>query len=125
MRLISLDHIVLTTGNLEKSLAFYEGILGMRHEINGTKHVLKFGSQRINIHTRPGEFQPAAAKPTVGALDFCLMADGNIYGIKKELEKAGVDIIAGVVERTGASGKMDSVYMYDPDNNLVEIAVYR
>jgi len=125
MKLMNLDHMVLTTGNLEKCLGFYEGLLGMRHEINGTKHVLKFGSQQINIHTRPGEFQLAATNPTAGTLDFCLIADGDIYEMKKELEEAGAEIIAGVVERNGVHGKMDSIYMYDPDGNLVEVAVYR
>ena len=72
-----------------------------------------------------GEFTPYAKNAAVGCQDFCLTADGDINEIKETLEKKGCEIIEGVVEQAGAVGNMDSIYMYDPDGNLVEIAVYR
>ena len=125
MDIRSIDHMVITTGDLDKCLHFYVDVLGMRHDVAAGQHVLHFGPQKINLHTRPAEFLPAARNVTHGSQDFCLIAAGDIYEIKKELEDAGVEVIEGVVERIGALGLMESVYMYDPDGNLVEIAVYK
>lgn len=125
MKIKSIDHIVITTKNLAKCLAFYEGVLGMEHREKGGRHALHFGSMKFNIHTVKGEFQPAAQNPTYGSLDLCLIADGAIDEIKRELEAKGVPIELGVVERTGAQGRIDSIYLRDPDGSLVEISVYR
>lgn len=125
MNLKSIDHIVITTQNLEKCLHFYADIIGMSHEEKNGRHLLRFGKEKINIHTYAGEFQPAAKNAAPGSQDFCLIANGDINEIKSELEKKGCEIVVGVVEQEGALGLMDSVYMHDPDGNLVEIAVYR
>ena len=120
------DHFVLTVNDLEASIAFYEGVLGMRHVILPEgQHTLRFGNERIGLHEKTGVFLPEAQQPTPGSQDFCLIADGDIHEIEKEVEEKGVRIIEGVVPRDGALGVMDSIYMYDPDGNLVEIAVYR
>ena len=121
----SIDHMVITTADLEACLRFYEGLLGMEHKIEAGQHALHFGAQKINLHTRPHEFHPSATNVTHGSQDFCLISDGNIYDIREKLTDAGIEIIEGVVERYGARGLMDSIYMYDPDGNLVEIAVYK
>ena len=121
----SIDHMVITTSDLDACLHFYADLLGMEHKVEGGQHALHFGCQKINLHTRPHEFHPSATNVTHGSQDFCLIADGDIHAIKKELAEAGIEIIEGVVERYGARGLMDSIYMYDPDGNLVEIAVYR
>lgn len=122
----SIDHIVLTTGKLEECLDFYENILGMEHRVNENgQHALHFGNQKINLHTRPHEFSPSAKNPQYGSQDFCLISEGDINEIKAYLEESGITIIEGPVAREGAMGLMDSVYMYDPDGNLVEIAVYK
>lgn len=121
----SIDHMVITTADLGKCLHFYEELLGMEHKVEGGQHALHFGDQKINLHTRPHEFSPSATNVTHGSQDFCLISDGNIHGIMKKLTDAGVTIIEGVVERYGARGLMDSIYMYDPDGNLVEISVYK
>lgn len=121
----SIDHMVITTADLDACLHFYEGLLGMEHKVEGGQHALHFGNQKINLHTRPHEFHPSATNVTHGSQDFCLIAEGDIHAIKKELIEAGIEIIEGVVERYGARGRMDSIYMYDPDGNLVEIAVYK
>ena len=125
MRLLAIDHIVLTTSDIRECVSFYEDILVMKHECSHGRHVLKFGNQKINIHERAGEFLPAASRPAAGSLDFCLVAEGNISQIAEEARLHGGRIVEGPVERIGARGVMDSIYLYDPDGNLVEIAVYR
>lgn len=125
MKLKNIDHMVITTANLEECLHFYVDILGMDHQVSDGQHTLKFGNEKINIHTYVGEFTPYAKQAQVGCSDFCLIAEGDIHEIKRNLENAGCTIIEGVVEQSGALGPMDSVYMYDPDGSLVEIAVYR
>ena len=124
MKILSFDHIVITTQNLEDCLHFYVDILGMKHDVILGQHALLFGNQKINIHTYPGEFQPAAKQLTYGSQDLCFVSEGNPEDIKKELIENGFEIVEGVVDRIGARGEMKSVYTYDPDGNLVEIAVY-
>ncbi len=125
MEIEALDHLVITTRNLPACLAFYTGVLGMLHEEEGGRHSLRFGRQKFNLHTYPGEFQPAASLPTPGSLDLCLLVKGDIHAVYKELEARGCAIAAGIVERHGAAGVLDSIYVYDPDGNLVELAALR
>ncbi len=124
MNITGLDHLVITTQDIDKCVAFYEGVLGLRHEVENGKHAFYFGRQKINIHTRPAEFLPAAAYPTYGSQDLCLLAEGDIDAIKSELEAKGCPIEEGVVLRHGALGEMHSIYLRDADGNLIEIAVY-
>ena len=119
----SIDHIVLLTKDIQKCLAFYGEILECEIKEQNGRYAICFGSQKINIHQYFGEFQPAASKPCDGALDFCLLAKGDIKEIKRKLESKGVKIEMGIVERNGATAKLDSIYLKDPDGNLVEIAV--
>lgn len=123
--IVSIDHIVLLTNDLEKCLAFYRDILECEVQEQNGRYAIYFGNQKINIHQYFGEFQPAANKPCDGALDFCLLAKGNIREIKQKLESKGTKIEAGIVQRTGAKANLDSLYLKDPDGNLVEIAVER
>lgn len=123
--IVSIDHIVLLTNDLEKCLAFYRDILECEVQEQNGRYAIYFGNQKINIHQYFGEFQPAANKPCDGALDFCLLAKGNIHEIKQKLESKGTKIEAGIVQRTGAKANLDSLYLKDPDGNLVEIAVER
>jgi catechol 2,3-dioxygenase-like lactoylglutathione lyase family enzyme len=114
MRIESLDHLVLTVGDLDATITFYER-LGMRHvEFAPGRHALAFGSQKINLHVAGHEFEPKAATPTPGAADLCFLVD--------ELDADGLDVIEGPVERTGATGTIRSVYVRDPDGNLVELS---
>ena len=84
-----------------------------------------FGSSKINIHTRAGEFAPFAARPIAGSADFCLICEGqSAQQLKEELESKGAQIELGVVPRNGARGAMQSIYLCDPDGNLVELGVY-
>ena len=125
MTIKTLDHLVLTTGNLKECIHFYQDILGMRHEVSSSgQHAFYFGSQKLNIHTRPGEFQPAAQKPSPGTQDFCLIVADDIRTVRDEVIAKGWHLLEDVVDRSGARGKMKSIYMYHPDGNLVELAQY-
>ena len=125
MKITDIDHFVLVTDDLQKCVEFYEGILGLEHVYEGGKHSLCFGSSKINIHTRAGEFAPFAARPSVGSADFCLICeDQSAQQLKTELENKGVQIELGVVSRMGARGAMQSIYLRDPEGNLVELGVY-
>lgn len=124
MKIKDIDHVVITTRDLRECLRFYVGVLGMEHDSRNGRHALKFGSRKFNVHARKGEFQPAALNPEYGSLDICLIADGDIDGIKAEIEAKGYPIELGVVERTGALGAIKSVYLRDPDGNLIEISTY-
>ncbi|KAF2077923.1 hypothetical protein CYY_000801 [Polysphondylium violaceum] len=128
MKITRLDHLVITTKDISKSLYFYTNILGMELDENlfneKKRYAVKFGNSKINIHVRAGEFQPAAKNPTIGSGDLCFIVDGDINNIKKEVESKGITIEEGVVKRTGALGPIDSIYLRDPDENLIEISTY-
>ncbi len=119
------DHFVLTVADLEATVAFYTGVLGMdvvREPDRPT--ALHFGQHKINVHQRGQKFSPRAQHPTPGSGDFCLIVRGSIDEVVAHLEACGVAIEVGPVERSGALGPMISVYFRGPDDNLVELAVY-
>ena len=117
----NIDHIVLTTQNLQKCLDFYQNILNMQLDSSNNRYALKFGNQKINIHQQKGEFQPAALAPTYGSLDLCFIVE-DILQVKSEIEAKNYPIELGIVERTGATSKLQSIYLRDPDGNLIELA---
>jgi catechol 2,3-dioxygenase-like lactoylglutathione lyase family enzyme len=123
-----LDHFVLTTANESACVDFYTRVLGMKLEsfTGGTPPVerkaFKFGNQKINLHIKGKEFEPKAYIPTPGALDLCFIADRPLLEVIAKLEKEGWPILEGPVERTGATSKINSVYIRDPDLNLIEIS---
>ena len=123
MRLSSLDHLVLTVADIERSCAFYTAILGMGRETFGAgRTALKFGSQKINLHPASAPFAPHAAKPAAGSADLCFLTDDPLEQVMAALAAGGVEIIEGPVPRTGATGPLTSVYCRDPDGNLIEIS---
>lgn len=123
-----LDHLVLTTSHETDCVRFYTEVLGMRLEsfVGGTPPVERrafvFGAQKINLHVKGREFEPKAHTPVPGALDLCFIASVPLAQVIERLNAAGVRIIEGPVPRTGASGQILSVYVRDPDLNLIEIA---
>ena len=121
--LASVDHIVLTTNDLERCLDFYTRVLGMALERYGEGRVaLKFGPHKFNVHP-PGFVASIRARtPTAGSLDLCFLADRPLDSVIAHLNACGVAIEEGPVERTGARGRIRSVYIRDPDDNLVEIS---
>ena len=125
MKINRFDHLVITTQDLAKCLHFYGDILGMEIDQTNGRYALKFGQQKINIHRQKAEFQPSAQNVTYGSQDFCLIVNGDIEAIKDEVEKKGYPIELGIVKRTGACGPIDSLYLRDPDGNLIELSVYK
>ncbi len=124
MLIEDLDHIVLITKDLEACMHFYVEILGFTHREYEGKHSLHFGTHKINIHTYPGEFQPAAAVTDYGTLDICFVVKDRIEDIKAELIAHDIKIIKEIGIREGAMGPMKSLYVRDPDGNLIEFASY-
>lgn len=123
MRIASLDHLVLTVRDLDAALAFYGNVLGMETVTFGPgRKALKFGSQKINLHVAGQEFEPKASSPTPGSADLCFLLDGSLAEVVAELTAKQVPIVEGPVRRTGATGPIESVYVRDPDGNLVELS---
>jgi catechol 2,3-dioxygenase-like lactoylglutathione lyase family enzyme len=126
VRIERLDHLVLKVADIERTIAFYVDVLGMTEQTfaSGRKAVA-FGASKINLHERGREFEPKAAAPTPGSADLCLIAADPIDAVVAELTLHGVAIEEGPVARTGAQGPIVSVYVRDPDGNLIEISNYR
>lgn len=125
MKIKNIDHIVLTVIDIDKSLEFYTNILGFEIVTFGdNRKALTFGNQKINLHQKEKEFEPKAKHPTSGSADLCFIAETNIHEVLEELKQKNIEIIEGIVERTGALGKIKSVYFRDPDLNLIEISNY-
>jgi catechol 2,3-dioxygenase-like lactoylglutathione lyase family enzyme len=124
LRIDRLDHLVLTVADLDATVAFYERVLGMRHVVSGDRHALHFGRAKLNLHVAGREWDPKALRPTPGSADVCLVAAVPFDAVLAGLAGAGVAIEEGPVPREGALGPMTSVYVRDPDRNLVEISVY-
>lgn len=123
MRIAAIDHLVLTVRSLEATCAFYGGVLGMEIVRFGEgRTALAFGAQKLNLHEHGREFEPKAAHPVPGAIDLCLLTDEPLDDVAAHLARHGVAVVEGPVVRTGATGPICSVYVRDPDGNLVEIA---
>lgn len=123
-----LDHLVLTTAKLDDCVDFYTRVLGMKLEtfIGGTPPVerkaFKFGNQKINLHIKGKEFEPKASIPMPGSLDLCFIAQLPLEQVIEIIQAAEWPIEEGPVMRTGATSKIRSVYLRDPDLNLIEIS---
>lgn len=126
MKIERIDHVVLTVKNMEVSCRFYSQVLGLKvvHFAQDRKG-LAFGTQRINLHEAGKEFEPKALNPTPGSSDLCFITPLGIEEVLAHLDKLGVPIIQGPVARTGATGTLQSVYIRDPDGNLIEIGTYK
>ena len=125
MKIERLDHWVLTVGDVDATVAFYERVLGMRAVTFGNgRRALAFGKQKINLHPAAAPLRPHAARPTPGSGDLCLVTRAPIGEVIAELEAANIAIEEGPVPRTGALGPVMSVYFRDPDGNLIEISRY-
>ncbi|MCC6380077.1 MAG: VOC family protein [Burkholderiales bacterium] len=123
MEVASVDHFVLTVGDVDATVAFYQRALGMRAvTFAGGRRALGFGAQKINLHPAGREFAPHARNPARGAGDFCLLTDVPLDAVAAHLRETGVTIEEGPVARTGATGPIRSVYFRDPDGNLVEVS---
>jgi catechol 2,3-dioxygenase-like lactoylglutathione lyase family enzyme len=118
-----LDHLVLTTTDQDACVRFYTALLGMQLETFGAGRIaFRFGNQKINLHQKGKEHEPRAHLPVPGALDLCFIAAVPLEQVIARLQAAGWPILEGPVLRTGALYKIRSVYVRDPDLNLIEIA---
>lgn len=118
-----LDHLVLTAVDADATVDFYTRVLGMQLETFGAgRMAFRFGNQKINLHVRGKEFEPKAHVPVPGALDLCFIASVPLEQVIARLNDAQWPIIEGPVMRTGATGPIRSVYVRDPDLNLIEIS---
>ncbi|UTW65452.1 VOC family protein [bacterium SCSIO 12643] len=125
MRINSIDHIVLTVHDVNKTCQFYTQVLGMKEITFGEgRKALLFGSQKINLHQKGNELEPKAMHPICGSSDLCLISTNPIEEIKKELDRKQIPTIGGILNRTGAAGPIKSIYIRDPDGNLIEISNY-
>lgn len=125
MRVERLDHLVLTVRDIEATCAFYSRVLGMEVVTFGEgRRALRFGAQKINLHQAGREFEPKAAVPTPGSADLCFIVDTPVAETLAALGAAGVTIELGPVRRAGALGEIESIYLRDPDGNLLELARY-
>lgn len=127
-QLDALDHLVLTVADLQATCGFYRDALGMtvetfRAEGGPERLALRFGGQKINLHLRGREFEPKAARPTPGSADLCFLTASPLAEWQAHLAAQGVAVELGPVPRTGAAGPLTSLYLRDPDGNLVEISV--
>lgn len=120
---LALDHLVLTVRDLEATRRFYCEGLGLRRTVFGEgRFALAFGRQKINLHEAGRAFEPEAASPTPGSADLCFLVDEPPSAIAARMAALGYPPILGPVARTGAVAALESVYLRDPDGNLVELA---
>ena len=123
----ALDHLVLTVADIDVTTAFYQTVLGMQSEVfqvadGSNRTALCFGRHKINLHPKGGEFDPKAAHPTPGSADLCFLTETPLSDWQRHLAGLRIGIEGGPVRRTGATGPIRSIYLRDPDGNLIEIA---
>lgn len=117
------DHVVITTAILEDCLDFYKKV-GFNIRNADGRYELFAGDFKINVHIKGQELSPHAAYVQTGSTDLCFEISSNLDALKSEFEGKGLSILLGIVERTGVNGVMRSIYLRDPDENLVEFCSY-
>ena len=123
MYIIELDHLVLTVKDIHTTIQFYTTVLGMQQVcFADNRQALRFGTQKINLHQQGDEIDPHAAQPLPGSADLCFITDIPLDQVIDHVHSCGVAILAGPVHRTGATTALQSIYLRDPDDNLIEIA---
>jgi catechol 2,3-dioxygenase-like lactoylglutathione lyase family enzyme len=123
MKVDRLDHLVLTVADVDITCQFYSRVLGMEViTFREGRKALQFGNQKINLHQAGKEFEPKALRPTPGSADLCFLTSKPLAEVIAHFKSSGVEIVEGPVERTGALGPIESVYIRDPDLNLIEIS---
>ncbi|MDZ5809947.1 VOC family protein [Halorubrum sp. AD140] len=125
MHISGLDHVVLTVADVDRAVEFYAGALGGTAEtFDGGRRAVSFGDQKINFHPAEDVYTPHARRPTPGSGDVCLVVDDPLDEVRRALRDRDVAVVHGPVEKVGARGLTESVYVRDPDGNLVELARY-
>ncbi|MBC9911914.1 VOC family protein [Chitinophaga varians] len=125
MKILHLDHLVLTVADIDTTCRFYQEVLGMELQtFANNRKALKFGQQKINLHQKGQEFEPKATHPTPGSADLCFITETPIREVKEELIGKNIPLLESEVQRTGANGPIISIYFRDPDGNLIEVSNY-
>ncbi|CAH6953618.1 biphenyl-2,3-diol 1,2-dioxygenase III-related protein [Vibrio chagasii] len=125
MEISHLDHLVLTVKDIEITVNFYQSVLGMKPiQFGEGRWALSFGHQKINLHQQGKEFEPKAKHVQTGSADLCFITNTPIDEVFDHITGQGVIIEEGPVERTGAVDKITSIYLRDPDGNLIEVSNY-
>lgn len=124
IQIAALDHLVLTVADISRTREFYQTALGMAAVTFGDdRHALRYGQQKINLHQAGAPFAPHAQLPTPGSADLCFLITGSLEAAMAHLQTWEVPVVAGPVLRTGAIGRLRSIYIRDPDGNLIELSV--
>lgn len=124
IHIAALDHLVLTVADMARTCEFYRLVLGMEViTFGGDRQALHYGQQKINLHQAGASFAPHAQVPTPGSADLCFLISGSLDAAEAYLQALGVPIVAGPVRRTGAAQSLMSIYIRDPDGNLLELSV--
>lgn len=126
-KLTSIDHLVLTVADMDATIRFYTTVLGMTHAPfqvgdGSTRHALRFGAHKINLHQQGAEFDPKARAPAPGSADLCFLTRTRLSDWQAHLAATGITIEQGPVPRSGATGPITSLYLRDPDGNLIEVS---
>jgi len=125
MEIKRIDHLVLTVRDIPATCDFYSRVLGMQVvTFGGDRKALQFGRQKINLHERGKEFEPKALHPAPGSGDLCFITEVPLPQVVDHIRSCGIQIIEGPVRRTGAVGPIESIYIRDPDGNLIEVSNY-
>ena len=120
-----IDHLVLTVADIDQTVDFYVLVLGMQPVTFGDgRRALRFGRHKLNLHQAGREPEPKARRPTPGSADLCLVTTAPLDRVMGHLRAHGVPVEEGPVARTGATGPITSVYLRDPDGNLIEVSTY-
>lgn len=120
-----LDHLVLTVADVERTVDWYVRVLGMRPVTFGRdRRALAFGKQKLNLHRADAVLTPHAERPIPGSADLCFISSASLAAVQRHLGDLKVGVEEGPVERTGAAGPIWSLYVRDPDRNLIEISTY-
>jgi len=122
MKVDKIEHLVLTVCNIKATCEFYSRVLGMRTITFGSRKALQFGEQKINLHEAGKELEPKALKPLPGSADICFITDIPLNAVTEHIKSYNVEVLEGPVTRTGAIGPIESIYIRDPDGNLIEIS---
>jgi catechol 2,3-dioxygenase-like lactoylglutathione lyase family enzyme len=123
MRVVKLDHVVLTVRDTARTVSFYSRVLGMEpRTFAGDRVALHFGGQKLNLHPSQRVLDPNVKHATPGSADLCFLVDEPVEEWMKHLASHGIPVILGPVSRTGARGPLRSIYIHDPDENLLELA---
>lgn len=124
IQIAALDHLVLTVADVSRTREFYQTVLGMAAVTFGDgRQALCYGQQKINLHQAGASFAPHAQVPTPGSADLCFLITGPLEAAIAHLQTCEVPVVAGPVPRTGATGGLLSIYVRDPDGNLIELGV--